>query len=131
MLGKKSDEVADKIAELRAVEQAHADNQIEIKTLISENEDILAKIKEERKESQAEIEKNRQIYASSLKKEEEAEGKVRKNTIILNSIAREKAELTDKTKTLHEKERMNIILGRQIDAKITTLKKLRQEDAKP
>ena len=121
--------IKDKIAELRAVEQAHNDKQIEIATLKAGNEDVLANIKKERIEQQAEIEKNRMIYASALRKEEEAESKIRKNAAILNSIAKEKAELNDKKKTLHENMRMKKLLERQIDIKISTLNKLRQAEA--
>lgn len=129
VLEKKLNDSTDGIAELKAVEQAHADEKIEIATLKSENEDILAKIKKEREEQQAEVEKSRMIYTSALKKEEEAEAKIRKNTAHLNSIAKERADADDKIKTAHERERMNKILERQIDLKISTLKKLRKEDA--
>lgn len=129
MLEKKLNESTDKIAELRAVEQAHADAKIEISTLKSENEDILASIKKENADARLKTEKNKEAYASLLAKEKEIDEKLKTTAAHLNSIAREQANLNDKTKTLHERERLHKILERQIDQKISVLKKLRAEDA--
>ena len=121
--------VEDKITELRAVEQSHADAKAEISALKSENEDILANIEKKKEEARLATEKSKKAQASLLEREKEIDEKIKTNGAHLKSISKEKAELKDEAKTLDEKQRMNKILERQLDEKIRTLKRLRQEDA--
>ena len=125
VLEHKQSATQEKIAELRALEQAHVDEEIEIATSKKENEEILTLVTAEKEEEKRAIVKNQGILDETKKEKAVIEKKQKEVAAQLNSIAREKADVEEKTKTLHEKERMKKLLEREIDIKITTLKKLR------
>ena len=115
----------ERIAELRALEQAHADALAEQLTLKASNDGIVEKLAVEDTKQKNEIAKIKKSYDLLKEKQVELDKKIKDNTNQLNQIAGTNAKLDEKEKTLHEKERLNKLLLRQVDEKIRTLNKLR------
>ena len=116
-----------KIDELRIQEKSTIDQKTELLCIKEDNKEILNKAQKEREDGIKDKKEN-EVLLEKIKKEKEGLEKERKdNANILNSIAGEREDLVEKEKSLREKERLNKLLERQVNEKIATLKKLREE----
>ena len=121
-------EVKGKIDILATREKSLADEKIEIVAIKVQNDQVLAdtvaernKISKDAAWNQKNLDEIKSIQLDIIKKNEE-------NSKKLKLLDISKAEQSEKEKSLNEKERLQKILIRQVEEKITTLNRLRAEE---
>ena len=127
-LGQAKAEAQVKIDELATREKSQADDKIEIAAIKAQNDQILAGIVAERNKINEDIIKNQNVLNETTTALDSIVKKNEENTRLLKLLDKTNAELTEREKSLNEKERLQKILSRQIDEKISTLNLLREDD---
>lgn len=127
-LGQAKAEAQVKIDELATREKSQADDKIEIAAIKARNDQILAGIVAERNKINEDIIKNQNVLNETKTALDSIVKKNEENTRLLKLLDKTNAELTEREKSLNEKERLQKILSRQIDEKISTLNLLREDD---
>lgn len=129
-LEQKKLEAQAKIDELATKEKSLADTKIEISALKASNDQVLAGASAERSRIKGDISKNLEILTEIKAAQEDISRKNKENTEQLKALDELKADIAEEKKSLNEKERLQKVLARQIDEKIATLNKLREEEKK-
>ena len=93
----------------------------------AENSKLIQQINIEKEEIEIKLKENKDTLAKVKSDKEKIETANIENGKRLNMIAKEQADLDERKRSLDERKRLDQVMSRQLDDKIRTLKKLREE----
>lgn len=127
-LNKLKESTEKQIEEFKTHETAIINVKAEIMAIKAQNEDILRKIQAKGEQIKEDIKANEKVLEEDRSTKTSVDMTKAETDKELNRIAEERAKLTEQMKTVHERERLQKLLARQIDEKIRVLNKLRAEE---